>query len=94
MKDIPFVLLIVDENSRLSVLQHEGVRVAFIDRRVDPSVVLLPESHQPIEMYEATANLPLLSPSHDDEARSAAETIRRIAAGDVVVAGLLSVRRC
>lgn len=83
----PVVLVEIDANSRLRILQDIGVRVAYIDRRVDPQLVLLPERNQAIEIFDAVRGFQLLSITDDDMARTAAEIMRAIAAGEVVVAG-------
>lgn len=82
----PIVLVEIDRNSRIRILQHEGVRVAFVDRRADPVMVILPEVHQPIEIDEAVGGLQILSLRSDDQAKTAVETIRRISAREIVVA--------
>lgn len=82
----PIVLVEIDVNSRLRVLQHEGVTVALIDRRIDPVLTLLPERDQSLEIDEAVGNLQILSAGCDDEARTAAEIIRRLVARQIVVA--------
>jgi hypothetical protein len=43
----PAVLIVIDANSRLSVLQDAGVQVVLLDQRVDPDfVILLPQRNQ------------------------------------------------
>lgn len=82
----PIVLVEIDKDSRLRILQDAGVRVAFVDRRVDPHLVLLPDRQQAIEIDETVRDLTILSVVNDDPARTAAETLRRLATGEVVVA--------
>lgn len=86
----PIVLVIVDENSRLSILRHEGVMVGFLDKRVDPLVVILPEVNQPLEidaaMMGAVGPYPILSTTHDDEAHSGSAVASMLDRGRVVVA--------
>ena len=83
----PIVLIEIDANSRLRILQHEGVTVAFIDHRVDPKLVILPERHQPLEIDAAVQGmLPILSLRSDDPVKTAADTVRRLTDGQIVVA--------
>lgn len=82
----PIVLIEIDQNSRLHIFRHEGVQVAFLDLRVDPMVVLLPEAHQPVEMYTAIAGHPIVSLRHDDTAHTGSVVISRIENAEIVVA--------
>jgi hypothetical protein len=78
--------VMIDGDSRLHIFRHEGVMVAFLDKRVDPTVVLLPGAHQPIEMHEAIGAFPILSEDSDDGAHTASVVISRIDNGQIVVA--------
>ena len=86
---LPIVLVQIDQNSRLSIYRHEGVQVAFLDLRVDPVVVLMPEANQMLEMAAALERAgahPIVSPSSDDELRTAAHIVSMLESGGVVVA--------
>jgi hypothetical protein len=86
----PIVLIIIDENSRIQILQQDGVRVGFVDRRVDGGhLTVLPETNDSLELDAAIDGLKILTLAHDDEVRTAAETLRRIANREIVVVGLL-----
>ena len=87
---LPVVLIQIDENSRLSILRHEGVMVAFLDLRVDPAVVLLPEAHQPLEIdaaiRSAAGSYPIISAAHDDETHTASVVLSRLENRQIIVA--------
>jgi hypothetical protein len=84
----PFVLIEITKDSRLRVLQDAGVRVGFVDHRVDPVLTIFGAADQAAEINQVTALLPVISPGNDDFSRTAAEMIRRIANGELVVVGL------
>lgn len=87
----PIVLIEIDENSRVHILQTDGVRVGFVDRRVDGEhLTILPETDEWDRIASTLDGLSLLSAKRDDLAKSAAETLRRIANGEVVVVGIRS----
>lgn len=47
----PAVLVMIDRNSRLCILQDDGVQVVLVDERADPEVVILvPRRDQAEEM--------------------------------------------
>ena len=47
----PAVLVLIDRDSRLSILQDEGVQVVLVDERTDPDIViLLPRRDQAEEL--------------------------------------------
>lgn len=82
----PIVLVEIDRNSRLSVLGTGEVQVALVDRRVDQfGVTLLPRENQIEQILAAIGDLYVISRSHD-MAGTAYEAIRRLTAGDTVVA--------
>lgn len=81
----PIVLIRIDENSRLTFLQSDGVLVASVDYRVDPIVTLWPEQNQALAINAAIDGLPLLSPSSDDAVRSATAAIDRFRRGITIV---------
>ena len=86
-RDFPIVLIEIDRDSRLHVYQHAGVRVAVIDRRIEPALFILPEAHQPLEMDAAIGHLPLHALGvGDDLSRTAAEMLRRLHSAEIVVA--------
>jgi hypothetical protein len=88
----PIVLIEIDENSRLRLSQTDGVRVGFVDRRVDGNhLTIFPETNDWDRIAPAIDQLQLLSPRRDDLARTAAETLRRLANGEVIVVKLLEV---
>lgn len=86
---IPLVLIEITQHSRLRVLRHAGVMVAFVDQRADPIVTILPERHQPLEIDAVIHGLPIVTQRHDDVAKSAEENVRRLDEGKVVVAELV-----
>jgi hypothetical protein len=92
MPDLPIVLVEIDKNSRLRILRHEGVMVAFLDLRVDPVVVLLPQRHQPLEIDDAIQSaagpFPIMSENHDDIMHTASVVVSRLDHRQVVVAEL------
>lgn len=84
---VPIVLIGIDENSRLRVLQTVGVRVAFVDQRVDRDVLtIMPEVDQETAIFSEIDRLQLISPKSDDPIRTARATILRIAKGGVPIA--------
>lgn len=84
----PFVLIEIDKDSRLHVLQDVGVRVGFVDHRVDPVLTIFGAADQSAEINQVTALLPVVTRGSDDFSRTAAEMVRRIANGELVVVGL------
>jgi hypothetical protein len=85
----PIVLIEIDENSRITLLQTDGVRVGFVDRRVDGEhLTILPEVDDWSQIATAIDHLQLLSTKKDDLTRSAANTLQRIANREIVVVGL------
>lgn len=85
----PLVLIEIDENSRLRFLQTTGVRIGFIDYRVEKDhLTVMPEIDQSQELMLAISGLSPISPKsgHDDNVRTAAATILRIGKRGVVVA--------
>ena len=82
---MPIVLIEIDQNSAVSFRQTDGVHVAFVDRRVDPILVLWPERNQIEEILTSLDGLPVVSSQSDDALRSAVATIRRVRAGFTVV---------
>jgi len=84
---VPIVLVQIDENSRLSLLQTTGVRVAFIDYRVERDVLtLMPEADQESAIMATIDALTLASPKRDDAVKTATATILRIGDKRVIVA--------
>lgn len=83
----PVVLIEIDRNSRLQFLATDGVLVGFIDRRVDPVLVLWPEQNQIEAILASLAGVPVISPGNDDPLGSAVATLQSIRAGLTVVAG-------
>lgn len=82
----PIVLVEIDADSRLVIRQTSGVRVAFIDKRVDDyGVAIFNERDQMDAIIAACSHRKLLSPQTDDEVRTAANAIRRVVSGDVIV---------
>ena len=62
----PAVLIVIDRDSRLSVLQDEGVQVVLVDERADPDiVVLLPRKNQAQQLLERIADKYPASRDHD-----------------------------
>lgn len=83
----PIVLIEIDADSRLVIRQSSGVRVAFIDHRVDAyGVTIFGERDQMDAIIAACNHKKLLSPQTDDPVRTAANAIRRVVSGDVIVA--------
>jgi tellurite resistance protein len=86
MTPTPIVLIEIDADSRLVIRQTSGVRVAFIDQRVDGDhVSIFSERDQMDAIIAACATKKILSPQTDDEVRTAANAIRRVVTGDVIV---------
>lgn len=85
---MPTVLVLIDDKSRLHILQDAGAQVAFADLRIDPYLVLLPQVDQPLEIAAAIQGLKIVTsaPLHDDEAHAAGETMRRLFGAQIVVA--------
>lgn len=81
----PFVLILIDENSRVRVLQTDGVRVGVVDVRIDETVTLFPEADEWSDILAAIHHLPAMSPGADDPLGSALAAIRRIRTGLTVV---------
>lgn len=85
----PIVLIQITERSELVLLQTTGVRIGFIDYRVERDVLtILPELDQAQELFEAIGGLRLISPKsdHDDLVNTATATIIRIGEKRVIVA--------
>lgn len=82
----PMVLVMIDKDSRLAILRHEGVQVAFLDLRVDPVVLLLPEEHQMLELHAAIGAYPIVSLGHEDAMHTASVLLSRLENRQVVVA--------
>lgn len=62
----PAVLVLIDRDSRLSILQDEGVQVVLVDERADPDiVVLLPRSNQAQQLLERIVDKYPASKDHD-----------------------------
>lgn len=86
---VPIVLVDVDEDSRMRILSTPGVRVAFLDRRVDGDhLTILPAADQWPAILASVADVNLLSLRTDDPAQTAANTLARIASGQIVIAEL------
>jgi hypothetical protein len=84
---VPIVLIEIDENSRLNVRQTTGVRIGFIDYRVEKdALTFLPEQDQEQEIMAAIGGLSLISPKSDDAVQTAAATIMRIGSKQMIVA--------
>ena len=84
---VPIVLVQIDENSRLSLLQTRGVRIAFIDYRVERDMLtFLPEADQEPAIMAAVDALKMISPKRDDAVKTATATIMRIGDKRVIVA--------
>lgn len=85
----PIVLIEIDKNSRLHVLQDAGVRIIFVDRRVDDEhLTIFSEQDQAKAINHSIRDLSLVSRGADDGDKSAQATLRRLANGDVIVAGI------
>jgi hypothetical protein len=87
----PIVLVQIDGKSRLTLLQTDGVHVGFVDRRVDPVLVLWPEQNQIEAILASLDGLPVISPGDDDPVRSAAAAIRRVRSGLTIIANVPSI---
>ncbi len=84
---VPIVLIEIDENSRLRIRQTTGVRIGFIDYRVEKdALTIMPEVDQTGEITAAIDSLKLISPKSDDAVGTAVATLQRIARGGVIVA--------
>lgn len=89
MNETPIVLVEIDDNSRVRILQTDGVRVGFVDRRVDGThLTILPEKNQGLEIDAAIADLHILSIQHDDPVKTAVDTLLRLARGKIIVVGV------
>lgn len=63
---IPTVLLVVTPDSKLRVMQDLGVRIAFIDLRVERDyVTILPERNQAIEIDAFLRPFGFVTPKED-----------------------------
>lgn len=63
---IPTVLLVVTPDSKLRVMQDIGVRIAFIDLRVERDyVTILPERNQAIEIDAFLRPYGFVTPNED-----------------------------
>lgn len=63
---IPTVLLVVTPDSKLRVMQDLGVRIAFIDLRVERDyVTILPERNQAIEIDAFLRPYGFVTPKED-----------------------------
>lgn len=83
----PIVLIQITERSELVLLQTTGVRIGFIDFRVERDhLTVLPEQDQSDALMTAIGGLKLISPKEDDKVRTAAATILRIGEKRVIVA--------
>lgn len=83
----PIVLIEIDENSRLRIRQTVGVRIGFIDYRVEKdALTFLPELDQEQEILTAIGGLKMISPKADDAVQTAAATIMRIGSKRMIVA--------
>jgi len=83
----PIVLIEIDENSRLRIRQTVGVRIGFIDYRVEKdALTFLPEIDQEDEIMRAIGGLSLISQKADDAVQTAAATIMRIGSKRMIVA--------
>jgi hypothetical protein len=83
----PIVLIEIDENSRLHVRQTVGVRIGFIDYRVEKdALTFLPELDQEQEILTAIGGLKMISLTADDAVKTAATTILRIGSRRMIVA--------
>ena len=84
---IPIVLVEIDENSRLRIRQTTGVRIGFIDYRVEKdALTFLPELDQEQEILTAVGGLRMISAKADDAVKTAAATILRIGSKRMVIA--------
>lgn len=84
----PAVLIVIDRDSRLSVLQDEGVQVVLVDERADPDVVvLLPRKNQAIELCDRLNGKMVVSPA-EDHAGTAANAVRQLTNLQIITIGL------
>lgn len=81
----PIVLVEIDGDSRLKLLQSDGVFVGFVDRRVDRILTLWPEENQIEAILASLVGLEMVSPGDDDLVGSAVATIQRVRSGLTVV---------
>lgn len=85
----PAVLVVIDHNSRLSILQDEGVQVVLVDERAEPEMaVLLPRKNQAQELLERIATKYPVSRDHDI-AGAAVNTITQLFYHRIVVGQLV-----
>lgn len=90
MNDVPIVLVEINENSRVRILQTDGVRVGFVDRRVDGNhLTILPERDQWFEINAAIADLDIMSIARDDPVKTALNTLLRLARGKIITVGVV-----
>lgn len=83
----PIVLIQITERSELVLLQTTGVRIGFIDFRVERDhLTIMPEVDQSDALMTAIGGLKLISPKEDDKVRTAAATSLRIGEKRVIVA--------
>lgn len=83
----PAVLVLIDKDSRLSILQDEGVQVAFADERVDRhAVTLLPRKDQAQELHARLEGKVVVSPTND-HGRTAQNAIRQLENSHVITTG-------
>ena len=84
----PTVLIVIDGNSRLSVLQDAGVQIALLDERVDhDAVVLLPQRDQYEEILLVLGDKFPVSLWHDHGA-TAANAIAQLLRHKLIVGSL------
>lgn len=86
---LPIVLVEIDEMSQLRIRQTTGVRIGFIDYRVEKdALTIMPEQDQEAEIMAAIGGLSLIGAGsgYDDAVKTAAATIMRIGSRRVIVA--------
>lgn len=84
---LPTVLIRITENSRLEVMQTDGVLVGFIDLRTDEqALVILPQESRAEDIMRAIAKPLLLTMRQDDRIKTAAAVVARLKGLRVVVA--------
>lgn len=84
----PAVLIVIDANSRLSVLQDAGVQIVLLDERVDPEfVTLLPQRDQKEELLLILGGKYPVS-LWDDHGATAANAIAQLLRHRIVVGTL------
>lgn len=86
----PIVLVTIDEDSRLSILQSSGVRVGFIDWRVEQDALVVLQEIDATDRIEeilvSIGGLKLISPTSDDTLGTAKATVTRLRDHQVIVA--------